>query len=237
MKRLILTTALVLAAATAAHAQFTADTKYISASVTGLSMSYSKTSEFNFGLNAEGGYYFEDAWMARANFGYNHAKTLDGFNIGAGVRYSFLQNGIFIGAGLEYAFDNYTHTTTVLHQNTSTTILTRPLYNEHGQLLYDDNGAPLTETITTPTYEEFVTTNKTSERVHNIRIPVEIGYTFYLNHYLAIEPAIYSKMSLNHFSEGSEFGLKIGLGFYFDRFHNVSRSHYHRSNSYDSFTF
>lgn len=174
MRRLIITTALALATATAAHAQFTEGTKYIATSLSGLNMSYSKSSEFNFGLNAEGGYYFADAWMARANMGYNHAKTLDGFTLGAGVRYSFLQNGIFIGGGLEYAFDKYTNT-------------------------------------------------GYTERVNNLRIPIEIGYTFYLNHYLAVEPAIYSKMSLNHFSEGSEFGLKIGLGFYFDRFHTVHR--------------
>lgn len=234
MKRLILTTALILAIGTAAHAQFTADTKYISASVTGLNMSYCKSSEFNFGLNAEGGYYFEDAWMARANFGYNHAKTLDGLSLGAGVRYSFLQNGIFIGAGLEYAFDRYTNTTTVLHQVNTTTTVTRPIFDDFGQLVFDDNGAPITETTTVPTTEEYVTVNKVSERVHNLRIPIEIGYTFYLNHYLAVEPAIYSKMSLNHFSEGSEFGLKIGLGFYFDRFHNTKHAHHH---NYNHFTF
>ena len=41
------------------------------------------------------------------------------------------------------------------------------------------------------------------------------GYTFYLNHYLAVEPAVYYKMSTNDFSDGSTVGLKIGLGFYF----------------------
>lgn len=167
MKRTLLVLALAMAMGTA-HAQFQTGTKYIGASLSGLSMSYSKNAEFNFGLNAVAGYYVADGWMVKGNFGYNHAKTLDGFTLGAGARYSFLQNGIFIGGGLEYAFDKFG-----------------------------------------------------DARTNNIRIPVEIGYTFYLNHYLAVEPAVYSKMSMNHFADGTEFGLKIGLGFYFDRLHLV----------------
>lgn len=167
MKRTLLAIALMMGIGTA-HAQFQAGTKYIGASVSGLGMSYNKDSEFNIGLDAVGGYYFADGWMVKGNFDYGHKKSYDDFALGAGVRYNFLQNGVFLGAGLEYEFEKYA-----------------------------------------------------SERINNIRIPVEIGYTFYLNHYLAIEPAVYSKMSLNHFSHGTEFGLRIGLGFYFDRLHNV----------------
>lgn len=213
MKRFFTLAAIIAATATAAHAQFTKGTKYIATSVSGLTMSYSKTSEFNLGLNAEGGYYFSDAWSAQAHFGYNHAKTLDGFTLGAGARYHFTQNGIFIGAGLEYAFDKFSTETTIL-----------PIYYD---LLFDENGTPVIgtdgkqKTVMNPGDSY---TKTSSEKVNNIRIPIEIGYTFYLNHYLAIEPAIYSKMSLNHFSDGTEFGLKVGLGFYFDRFHNVQKS-------------
>lgn len=171
MKRFIFTLALAMGISMAAHAQFTEGTKYLGASVTGLSMNYSKNADFNLGLNLDAGYYFADAWMLKGNFNYNHAKLSDGLAIGAGVRYSFLQNGIFLGAGLEYNFNKFSQTPVI--------------------------------------------------RTNDMRIPVEIGYTFYLNHYLAIEPAVYSKMSLNHFSDGTEFGLKIGLGFYFDRLHNV----------------
>ena len=233
MKRLILSIALLAGITTTANAQFHAGTKYIGASLSGLSMNYSKTAEFNLGLNADGGYYFADGWMVRGNFNYNHAKSLDGFAIGAGVRYSFLQNGIFIGAGLEYAFDKYTHTTTVLHQVNTITTTVRPVYDELGQFVLDANGQPLTESTSVPSTEEYFTDTKSKERVNNIRIPIEIGYTFYLNHYLAIEPAIYSKMSLNHFSDGTEFGLKIGLGFYFDRFHNVQRHHHNNHTPYN----
>lgn len=223
MKRLILSAALIVTAATTAHAQFSEGTKYIATSLTGLNMSYSKSSEFNFGLNAEGGYYFADAWMAHANIGINHAKTLSGFNIGAGIRYSFLQNGIFIGAGLEYAFDRYYATTPVTLQTFNTTTITQPVLDEMGQVVLDPNGQPTFTTETKKEPVDYISMATINERVNNIRIPIEIGYTFYINHYLAIEPAIYTKMSLNHISEGSEFGLKIGLGFYFDRLHTASK--------------
>lgn len=54
-----------------------------------------------------------------------------------------------------------------------------------------------------------------SPNINNLRIPIEVGYTFYLNHYIAIEPQLFYKASLNDFSGGSEVGLRIGLGFYF----------------------
>lgn len=210
MKKILLTAAIAMGIATTAQAQFKAGTKYVGASVSGLSLNYSKTAEFNLGLNAEAGYYFADGWMAKGNFGYNHAKTLDGLTIGAGVRYSFRQNGIFLGAGLEYAFDKYSTETTYY----TTTVTKIPVFDDNGDLVLDGDGKPL---LTPTTEGPVANTTTTNERVNNIRIPIEIGYTFYLNHYLAVEPAIYTKMSLNHFSEGTEFGLKIGLGFYFDR--------------------
>lgn len=222
MKRLLLSLALLLTAGTAAHAQFHAGTKYIAASISGLDANYSKTAKFNLGLNADAGYYFADGWMARGNFNYNHAKSLDGFALGAGVRYSFLQNGIFIGAGLEYKFDKYTNTTSRLIQ----TVTTEKTYYVDPALGINPDAEPV---INTTTDEKMVET-KSNERVNNIRIPVEIGYTFYLNRFLAVEPAVYSKMSLNHFSEGTEFGFRLGLGFYFNRLHNVKHNHHHNHN-------
>jgi len=50
---------------------------------------------------------------------------------------------------------------------------------------------------------------------NDLLIPVEVGYTFYLNHYLAIEPSVYYKMSTNDFADGSTVGLRIGLGYFF----------------------
>lgn len=49
----------------------------------------------------------------------------------------------------------------------------------------------------------------------NIYLTPELGYCFYLNHYLSVEPAVYYDMSLNHFSDMSRVGVKVGFGYYF----------------------
>lgn len=163
--------------ATAGWAQFETGTKYIGASISGLSLGYSKAADVSFGLEATGGYYFSDCWLLKGNFGYGHKKSYDDLVLGAGVRYNFYQNGIFLGAGLEYQFQNFG------------------------------------KEYLTEKYEERVVTRKCRE--NNIRIPIEIGYTFYLNQHIAIEPSVYTKLSLNDFNDGTEFGLRIGLGYYF----------------------
>ena len=50
---------------------------------------------------------------------------------------------------------------------------------------------------------------------NDLRIPVEVGYAFFVNKNITIEPAVYYKMSLADFSDNSTVGLKIGFGFYF----------------------
>lgn len=50
---------------------------------------------------------------------------------------------------------------------------------------------------------------------NDLMVPVEVGYAFYLNHYITIEPSVYYKMSLHDFSDNSTVGLRIGLGYYF----------------------
>ncbi len=49
----------------------------------------------------------------------------------------------------------------------------------------------------------------------NIYVTPEIGYAFFINQYLTIEPSVYYQMSLNDFSDASTVGLKIGIGFTF----------------------
>ena len=51
--------------------------------------------------------------------------------------------------------------------------------------------------------------------INNLHIPLELGYTFYLNHYVAIEPQVFYKVSVNDFTGGSEVGMRLGLGYYF----------------------
>ena len=48
-----------------------------------------------------------------------------------------------------------------------------------------------------------------------LQVPLEVGYCYYLNRHVSIEPAIYFEPCLNKFSDGTKVGLKIGLGYYF----------------------
>lgn len=150
--------------ATSASAQFEKYTSYLNTSLTGLNLSYSKNSKVTFGLQATGGFFFEDAWMLYGRFGYDHQFVRNGTDVndvklGAGVRYYIRQNGLYLNMGLQY---------------------------EHRGV--NDNYVQLTP---------------------------EIGYCFYLNHHLSIEPAVYYDLCLNDFSGGSTVGLKLGFGFYF----------------------
>lgn len=145
--------------AISANAQFNKKTKYISASATGLGMSYSSNEKFTMGLEVNGGYFIHDAWMLYGRLGYDHTRYTDNFQLGAGGRYYFTQNGVYLGLGLQYA-----HAT---------------------------------------------------KSVNNLHLTPEVGYAFFINRYITIEPAVYYNMSLNDFSDGSKVGLKVGLGFYF----------------------
>ncbi len=159
MKSLLLSL-LLLAGILPAAAQFEQGTRYVSTSLTSLSMNYSSKDGFRIGLNAMGGYFLYDDLLVHGTLAFDHyARSADRFTIGAGVRHYFSRNGVSLGAGVEY-----THR---------------------------------------------------SPNLNDLRIPVELGYTFYLNHYIAIEPAIVYKASLNDFSDGSEIGCRLGLGFYF----------------------
>lgn len=50
-----------------------------------------------------------------------------------------------------------------------------------------------------------------------IQLCPQVGYTFYLNHYVSIEPAIYCDLGLNDIKYGTNFGLKVGVGLYYKR--------------------
>jgi hypothetical protein len=41
-----------------------------------------------------------------------------------------------------------------------------------------------------------------------------VGYTFYLNDKVSIEPAVYADFGMNDFRNGTNAGLKIAFGLY-----------------------
>ena len=53
------------------------------------------------------------------------------------------------------------------------------------------------------------------DTVHLMFLSPEVGYAFYLSHYLTVEPAVYYNICTNKFDECSNFGFKIGFGYYF----------------------
>ena len=159
MKRTIAIAALLVTLFTGARAQFEAGTKYIGASLSGLSLQYSTNERLRLNVDAAGGIFAADGFLVFANIGYGHTRITDDITVGLNGRYYFTQNGIFIGAGAQYV--HYTKSS------------------------------------------------------NDLMVPVEIGYAYYLNHYLTIEPSVYYKMSVHDFSDNSSVGLKIGLGYYF----------------------
>jgi hypothetical protein len=160
MKKVILSL-LFAVVSMGAFAQFEADTKYVSASLTGFGMSWQDNAGFELGLDATGGYFVADSWMVLGQFGWAHRKHFNEFNLGAGVRYYMQQNGLFFGSLLKY--------------------------NHVGTQYKNDN---------------FI-------------VAPEVGYCFYLNNHVSIEPAVYIDMCLNHFKDYTKIGLRIGFGYYF----------------------
>lgn len=58
-------------------------------------------------------------------------------------------------------------------------------------------------------YDHFTPSN------NDVMIPCEVGYAFFINHYITLEPSVYYKMSLHDFSNNSTVGVKVGIGIYF----------------------
>lgn len=48
-----------------------------------------------------------------------------------------------------------------------------------------------------------------------VQLPVEVGYCYYLNQYISIEPALFADLCLNKFNQATNVGLKISVGYYF----------------------
>ena len=97
----------------AAYAQFEAGKYYVGASVSGLSLSYNGSEKASFGLQAKGGYLFDDNLMATAQLGIDKKNDMPTyFKAGVGMRYYIVQNGLYLGGHLNYvhagnAFDDF----------------------------------------------------------------------------------------------------------------------------------
>ena len=54
-----------------------------------------------------------------------------------------------------------------------------------------------------------------AETAHNAYLAPVVGYCFYLNDHVSIEPSLYVDMCLNHFKDYTKVGLKLSFGYYF----------------------
>lgn len=160
MKKLLFTLLLAVLGISSASAQFEKGKMYLGATTNSAGLSYSKNEKFTIGAGVNGGYMFEDGWMAIAEAGFNYSnKDLQNFYLGTKCRYLIEQNGVFLQLGAKYL---------------------------HGAPNYND-----------------------------VMITPEVGYCFFLNRHLTIEPSLYYDMSLSDFTEKSKTGLKVGLAWYF----------------------
>ncbi|MBQ9363020.1 MAG: outer membrane beta-barrel protein [Bacteroidaceae bacterium] len=53
------------------------------------------------------------------------------------------------------------------------------------------------------------------ENYDDFFITPEVGYSFFLNRHVTLEPSVYYNMSLTDFGDKSRFGIKVGFGFFF----------------------
>lgn len=205
----ILVLAVVLLSTVGTYAQFEQGTKYVNANVTGLGLSYSSGAKVQFGLGVEAGYYVRDSWMIKGNFDFDHKHKVNNISVGAGARYHFYKNGIFVGAGLayEHSYRGNDPLTVTITEFTKV-----PTFDENGNIMKDNAGNVI---YITESLDRTETHTPKAEKFNSVCIPIEVGYTFYLNHHLAIEPSVYYKMSLNHFGDCSTIGLRLGLGYFF----------------------
>lgn len=189
MKKKVLLLVAALVMTVAANAQFQQGKGYIGASLTGLDMHYNGADKFNLGFEAKGGYLFMDNLMGLAFTSFEHKghkNTTDNFMVGAGARYYIIQNGLYLGVNAK-----------LVHASTK---------------VEETQTVPVTDPITEITTERTVTA-KHKTHYNDVMPGLEVGYAFFINRSVTVEPAIYYDQSFKH-SDYSTIGLKVGIGVY-----------------------
>lgn len=103
MRKKLILAVMAMMVSLAVNAQFETGKKYLGASLSSLNLSYNGMEEGSFGIEAKGGYMFEDNWMATAQVGYSKKHEIPAtFSAAVGARYYIVQNGLYIGASVSY---------------------------------------------------------------------------------------------------------------------------------------
>ena len=100
MKKLFISLCLLIVAISAS-AQFERGKVFVNTSLTGLDLSYNKSSKGHFGVEAMGGYFLLDNIALTGNICMDLGDAVDAYSFGVRGRYYFENNGIYIGAMLK----------------------------------------------------------------------------------------------------------------------------------------
>lgn len=84
---------------------FEAGKIYVAGSLSGLNLNYNSDDDFNLGVNAKFGIMIFDDVLAHAGISYDHNgshSVPDNIDVGVGLRYYNVQNGLFMGLNGKY---------------------------------------------------------------------------------------------------------------------------------------
>lgn len=103
MRKKLLIAVMALMVCIAGHAQFEKGKYYVGASMSGIGLSYNGSEKSRIGLQAKGGYLFDDDFMLTLKVGYDKQKDVPMvFSAGIGARYYIEQNGLYLGGGVDF---------------------------------------------------------------------------------------------------------------------------------------
>ena len=103
MKKLVLSTMLLLCISLVANAQFERNKWFVNPSVTGLGLSYSGSEKIHLGFEANGGAFLADNTALLLTLGGDYGKNMTKVTtLGVGGRYYLDKIGLFFGLGLKY---------------------------------------------------------------------------------------------------------------------------------------
>lgn len=185
MKKKIMLLVAAFAVTMASHAQFQQGKGYVGASLTGLDLHYNGADKFSLGFEAKGGYLFMDNLMGLAFTSVEHKGDKN------------TTDNFMVGAGARYY------------------IIQNGLYlGVNAKYVHASQKIEQTGTVIDPfTGLEAPYTEKIKSHYNDVMPGLEVGYAFFINRSVTVEPAIYYDQSFKH-SDYSTIGLKVGIGVY-----------------------
>lgn len=135
------------------------------------------------------------ASLSNVNLNYSKAKDTNfGVNLNGGY---FLDNEFLIKGEVGYNYEGKTNALNVAAGARYYFLRNGIFVGAAGELQWRDNYGPQ------------------NHGKALISTPVELGYAFFINRHVTVEPSVYYKVCYNEFKDFSEVGFKIGFGVYF----------------------